>query len=111
MQRALEQYPDLSAVFAANDSMAMGGIRAGRAAGRQTPGDLAVVGFDDLDWAEHTAPSLTTVKVHKRRMGALAARRLVELLQGESEAPVRSTVANSLIVRTSCGCPDPAAAA
>jgi DNA-binding LacI/PurR family transcriptional regulator len=111
MQNALAQYPDLSAVFAANDSMAMGGIRAGRAAGRQTPGDLAVVGFDDLDWAEHTAPSLTTVKVHKRRMGALAARRLVELLQGESEAPVRSTVANSLIVRTSCGCPDPAAAA
>lgn len=109
MQNALAQWPDLSAVFAANDSMAMGAIRAARAAGRHPPHDLAVVGFDDLDWAEHADPPLTTVKVHKRRMGAVAARRLVELLRGEDEAPIRSTVANSLIIRASCGC-SPAAA-
>jgi LacI family transcriptional regulator len=64
-----------------------------------------VVGFDDLDWAAHADPPLTTVKVHKRRMGAVAARRLVELLHGEDEAPIRSTVATSLVVRSSCGCP------
>lgn len=104
METALAQFPALSAIFTANDSMAIGAIRAARAAGRRTPEDLAVAGFDDLDWAEHTTPPLTTVKVHKRRMGALAARRLVELLGGESEAPVRSTVANSLIIRSSCGC-------
>jgi DNA-binding LacI/PurR family transcriptional regulator len=104
MQDALAQYADLSAVFAANDSMAMGAIRAARALGRNPPDDLAVIGFDDLDWAEHTAPPLTTVKVYKRRMGALAARRLVELLGGESETPIRSTVATSLIIRASCGC-------
>jgi LacI family transcriptional regulator len=85
--------------------MALGALRAGRARGRQAPQDLAVVGFDDLDWAAHTDPALTTVKIFKRRMGAVAARRLVELLTGEDEAPIRSTVATSLIVRASCGCP------
>ena len=104
MQSALAQWPELSAVFAANDSMAMGAIRAARAGGRRPPHDLAVIGFDDLDWAEHADPPLTTVKVHKRRMGAVAARRLVELMRGEDDAPVRSTVANSLIIRASCGC-------
>jgi DNA-binding LacI/PurR family transcriptional regulator len=104
MQVAMAQYPDLSAVFAANDSMAIGAVHAGRAAGCQTPRDLAVVGFDDLDWAAHTDPPLTTVRVFKRRIGAVAARRLLELLRGEDEAPIRSSVATSLVVRSSCGC-------
>lgn len=106
MQGALAQWPDLSAVFAANDSMAMGAIRTARASGQRTPQDLAVIGFDDLDWAEHAHPPLTTIKVHKRRMGAVAARRLVDLLQGDDDAPIRSTVATTLIVRSSCGCPE-----
>jgi DNA-binding LacI/PurR family transcriptional regulator len=105
MENALAQSSELGAVFAVNDSMALGALRAGRAKGRQAPQDLAVVGFDDLDWAAHTDPSLTTVKIFKRRMGAVAARRLVELLTGEDEAPIRSTVATSLILRASCGCP------
>lgn len=105
LSAALAQWPNLSALFAANDSMAMGAIRTAAAAGRRTPQELAVIGFDDLDWAEHAHPPLTTVKVHKRRMGAVAARRLVDLLRGDDEAPIRSTVATTLIVRSSCGCP------
>lgn len=105
MQAALEKTAEVSAVFAANDSMALGAIRAARTVGRETPRDLAVIGFDDLDWAEHADPPLSTVKVYKRRMGAVAARRLIELLQGEDDAPIRSSVSTSLIVRSSCGCP------
>lgn len=66
-----------------------------------------MIGFDDLDWAEHTAPALTTVKVYKRRIGRAGrpAAAPVEMLGGESEAPLRTTVATSLIVRSSaCSC-------
>ncbi|MBW7881475.1 MAG: LacI family DNA-binding transcriptional regulator [Caldilineaceae bacterium] len=104
MQAALSSYPDVTAVFAVNDSMAMGAMRAAREAGRTVPADLAVIGFDDIEWAAHADPPLTTVKVYKRQMGAVAARRLVQLMTNEEEVPIRSTVATQLITRASCGC-------
>lgn len=105
MQTALERHPHLTAVFAVNDSMAIGAMRAAREAGRVVPRDLAVVGFDDIEWATHADPPLTTVKIPKRQMGAVAARRLVTLMEQPEEVPIRSMVATQLIVRASCGCP------
>lgn len=104
MRAALQAYPDLSAVFAVNDSMAIGAMRAAREAGRSVPDAVAVVGFDDIEWATHADPPLTTVKIHKRQMGAVAARRLVALIENEDEASIRSTVTTQLIIRASCGC-------
>lgn len=109
MQTALAQSPRPDAVFAVNDSMAIGAMRAARAAGLAIPADLAVIGFDDIEWASHTEPPLTTVKVFKRQMGALAARRLLALMAAQGEAPVRATIATRLIVRASCGCAGAAA--
>lgn len=61
---------DLDAVFAANDMMAIGALRALRAAGRRVPEDVSVVGYDDIELAQHTEPALTTVRqpvVHQAR--------------------------------------------
>lgn len=104
MQRALAEYPDLTAVFAVNDSMAIGAMRTARAAGRKLPQEIAIVGFDDIEAASHVDPPLTTVKVNKRQMGVIAARRLVSLLNGDESVPVRSSVSTQLLVRASCGC-------
>jgi DNA-binding LacI/PurR family transcriptional regulator len=106
MQEALKNHPALTAVFAVNDSMALGAMRALREAGRQVPLDVAVVGFDDIEAAAHVEPPLTTVKVNKRQMGEVAARRLVGLMKGDADAAVRSSVATQLLVRASCGCGD-----
>jgi DNA-binding LacI/PurR family transcriptional regulator len=57
----LERSPKLDAVFAANDLMAIGALRALRAAGRQVPDDVAIVGYDDIELAQHTEPPLTTI--------------------------------------------------
>jgi DNA-binding LacI/PurR family transcriptional regulator len=94
------------AVFAVNDAMALGVIRAAREAGLTVPGDVAVVGFDDIDLAEVSDPPLTTVRIAKELMGELAARQLLELIHSERALPVKSVVATTLIVRGSCG-PEP----
>lgn len=61
MTRLLERCPDLDAVFAANDQMALGAISACRNAGRSIPDDIAIVGFDGLPESRHFEPPLTTV--------------------------------------------------
>lgn len=98
------------AVFAVNDAMALGVMRAARERGLRVPEDLAVVGFDDISMAESAHPPLTTVRIAKEMMGELAARRLLELLagprnpQGDRGMPVKSVVGTTLVVRASCGC-------
>jgi DNA-binding LacI/PurR family transcriptional regulator len=106
--RALLQLADSArrpaAVFAVNDAMALGVMRAAREAGCQVPGDVAVVGFDDIDLAEVADPPLTTVRIAKELMGELAARQVLELIHTERQLPVKSVVATTLVVRMSCGC-------
>jgi DNA-binding LacI/PurR family transcriptional regulator len=60
-ERLLERVPDLDGLFAASDLMALGAISALRRAGRRVPEDVAVVGFDDNEFALSTEPPLTTV--------------------------------------------------
>ncbi len=62
MRQLLTDDPDLDAVFAANDLMAIGAMQALRQAGRRVPDDVAVVGFDDIEAASFTEPPLTTVR-------------------------------------------------
>ncbi len=92
------------AVYAVNDAMAMGVIRAAREAGLAVPADVAVAGFDDVSIAASTDPPLTTVRVNKEIMGELAARRLLELIGDEQLPHCRTIVGTTLIVRQSCGC-------
>ena len=66
-----------TAVFAGNDLMAIGALLALRAAGVGVPGDVAVVGYDDIPEAAVTCPALTTVAVPKYEMGRVAAELLL----------------------------------
>lgn len=100
MWRLLDQRPALDAVFVASDIMAAGALHALRRSGRRVPDDVAVVGFDDLPLAQHTQPSLTTVRQSLDRIGATAARRLMADLDG-SEEPLESILPTTLITRNS----------
>jgi LacI family transcriptional regulator len=92
-----------TAVFAASDLMAVGAIRAIEEAGLRCPGDIAVVGFDDIQLAEHVSPALTTIRQDKRALGAAAARSLVQLIDETETALHVSVLPVELVVRDSCG--------
>jgi DNA-binding LacI/PurR family transcriptional regulator len=72
----LRRVPDLDGIFAANDLMAIGALRAIKDAGRGVPDDVAVIGFDDIEISQHTEPPLTTI----HQDIAVQARMMVELL-------------------------------
>lgn len=105
MADLLKARPDVRGVFAANDLMAIGALRAAHAAGREVPGHLAVVGYDDIPVASQTIPALTTVRQPLYEMGRDAARRVLESI-GNGAAPANPTIhPTTLVVRESCGAP------
>ncbi|WP_233492285.1 LacI family DNA-binding transcriptional regulator [Blastococcus sp. TF02A-30] len=99
VRELLDRRPDLDAVFAAGDSMAVGALRALREAGRSVPGDVAVVGFDDSPLAAVTDPPLTTVRQPVEELGRAMAELLAALLAGEE--PASRVLPTELVVRAS----------
>ena len=95
-----------TAIFAGNDEMAIGVMKAARDAGLDVPGDLSIVGFDDLPMASRVWPNLTTVRLPIRDMGRMAAEKLTAGLRGLDPATlVQPEVDPSLIVRESTAPP------
>lgn len=109
MQTALAEVPHLTAVVAVNDAAAVGAAVACKAAGLTIPEDVAIVGFDDIRWAELHDPPLTTAHAFGEEMGRQAARRLIDLIESDAEEHVRLRlrVEAKPIIRRSCGCPGP----
>ncbi|MET0781979.1 MAG: LacI family DNA-binding transcriptional regulator [Microbacterium sp.] len=96
---ALADRPDVSAVFVANDQMALGLLRALAGAGRTVPGEVAVVGFDDIADAADYLPPLTTVRQDFDELGERAVDALIAAIDGGS--PKTDLVPTRLIVRAS----------
>ena len=92
-----------TALFAGNDTIAVGAISALREAGLSVPGDIAVVGFDDLPIAAYTLPKLTTVTTQAGVQGEKAALAAIELLEGHRVGNRDCNLSLELIVRESCG--------
>ncbi|MET4783161.1 LacI family DNA-binding transcriptional regulator [Glaciihabitans sp. UYNi722] len=85
MKQLLRREPKLDGIFAASDAVAAGAVAVLKESGRQVPGDVGVVGFDDSWWALHTIPSLSTVHQPSQEMGTRAATAIVRLIQGIEE--------------------------
>lgn len=91
-----------TAVFCANDLMALGALAAARALGRRVPDDVAVVGFDDIPAARLSNPALTSVAQHPDRLGRRAAELLFERLEGSEVGAGRvEAMPFELIIRES----------
>lgn len=101
--RALAADPDVTAVFAANDEMAAGLLRALHEAGRHVPEDVSVVGFDDI-MGEYLWPPLTTVRQDFAAIGENLVRLLLSRVDPDAVGdPVTTLVPATLIVRASSG--------
>jgi LacI family transcriptional regulator len=94
-----------AALFAVNDEMASGVLRATAEAGRKVPDELSVMGFDNIIMSNYTVPPLSTISVAKEHMGRMAASRLLQLIETKEKSFRRELAPVELIVRASTGKP------
>ncbi|WP_333810742.1 LacI family DNA-binding transcriptional regulator [Timonella senegalensis] len=106
---SMKRLPDYTAIFAANDSLALGLLHGFHDRGISVPNEISVVGFDDMPGAAHFIPPLTTVRQDFRALAIKS----VEVLQAAAEGtaiPQRSKISMDLIVRSSTSVPREASA-
>lgn len=102
MMEILEQEEELAqCYFADNDLIAVGAMRALKAKGYRIPDDIAIVGFDNIEFSNIVEPSLTTIHVPKKEMGQIAAERLFHLIEKKETTPVKIEIATRLVKRHS----------
>jgi DNA-binding LacI/PurR family transcriptional regulator len=99
----LARQKPFTALFAYNDISAIGAIRALREAGLRVPEDVSVVGFDDIESAAFHNPALTTVRQPLREMGEVAAKTLLDRIEGNGDYSTEIAVQPELIIRSSTG--------
>jgi LacI family transcriptional regulator len=100
-QTILHIHPRPTAIFALNDLMAIGALRALAEAGYVVPRDMAVVGYDDLEIARFINPPLTTIAQPKKEIGRQAVNLVVERMSSKNRPPSRLVLPPELIVRRS----------
>lgn len=103
IQALLDLPTRITAVFVANDLMAIGVLRGIAARGLRVPDDIAVVGFDGISLGRYTQPPLTTVAQPIREIGKLATELVLSRVNGERKEPRIHRLETNLVVRGSCG--------
>ncbi|MGB7448605.1 MAG: LacI family DNA-binding transcriptional regulator [Ornithinimicrobium sp.] len=98
---------DIDALVCANDELALAVIHRLTQHGVRVPDDVAVVGWDDVMAARYIRPALSTVRQPVRELGAQAAQRMRGLISGRPGAATHHTLPTTVVIRESCGCPDP----
>jgi DNA-binding LacI/PurR family transcriptional regulator len=105
MKELLFKMPDLDGVFAANDQMAVGVLKALSETGKRVPEDVKVIGYDDVFIASVLEPSLSTIHVQKYLMGKKAAELLINQIENDEEYnkhnPTTVDIGSKLVVRKS----------
>ncbi len=98
-RKLIKRCPQVTAIFACNDEVAIGSLRAARDMGMDVPGDLSVIGFDNVDMAKAVTPALTTVHVHKTWMGVVGLRHLLDRAHNPDRPKVTTLISTQLIIR------------
>jgi len=101
MQTLLARAPDLTAVFAANDRMAIGAMQAVYQAGLRIPQDISVIGVDDIEVAAYQIPPLTTIRQSFVELAQRGVQLLLDILQGKEVEQTQIVIEPTLIERQS----------
>jgi len=102
MERLMKRGMPITAIFATNDEMAIGAMKAARERGLRIPEDLSIVGFDDAPISSNAFVPLTTVRVYKREIGRYATQRILHRIKEPQLVPVQTIFPTELVVRNSC---------
>lgn len=87
--------------FAANDTIALGAIKALKEKGFKVPEDISIIGFDDIPYSAVSSPALTTVHVQRKQIGKIAVEQLLKVKKDKKYKAVKTLITGSLIVRDS----------
>ena len=98
MMELLRENPRIDGVFCQSDHIALGVCKAIRQAGKSIPGDIAVVGFDNYDFASFVSPSLTTIDQPLEKIGRVAFSQLKKIVDRE-EIETRSVLLDARLIR------------
>ncbi|WP_163527850.1 LacI family DNA-binding transcriptional regulator [Halobacillus ihumii] len=101
MKELFQRHPDIDGVFASNDSMAIGLLKAAYEWGRKVPDDLAIVGFDGIEMSQYTIPPTSTVKQPIYEMGMKAMEELIRLMKEPNAEFSKKELDVELILRES----------
>ena len=102
MKKYLQQVKERpTAFFADNDTIAIGAMRAIKEQGYDIPGDISIIGFDNISYGAISEPPLTTINVHKHEMGEMAVRELVRVAEGGSRIKMKIQVCTDFVERDS----------
>ena len=102
-KKLLARKERFTALFAYNDISAIGAIWAFREAGLRVPEDVSVVGFDDIAASSFNSPSITTVRQPLERMGQIAAKTLIDRIEGKADYVAEIAIEPEFVVRESTG--------
>ena len=103
MRSLIRRGVPFDAIFSGDDGSALGALVALKEGGLSVPEDISLVGFDDVDFASHLIPALTTIHAPTEQVGKEAVKQLISLINNKE---VRNVVLlpTELIIRHSCGC-------
>jgi LacI family transcriptional regulator len=104
-EQLLRRHPEVTALFCANDNLAIAALPIARSLGRRLPEELSVIGFDDIDMAAYVTPALTTMRVDKLGLGRLAVQLLVNRIEAPDAGPVTAVLRPTLVERGSVAAP------
>ncbi|QTH43584.1 LacI family DNA-binding transcriptional regulator [Cohnella sp. LGH] len=102
-KRNLEERPPPEAIFASNDEMAIGCMRAFIERGYRIPQDIALMGHDDISMAAFAGVPLSTIRIHKEEIGRMAVKILIDRVKTKRKIPISVQFPPKLVVRDSCG--------
>lgn len=105
MVNILSQQISCTAIFCANDDTSIGVVRALLEHGIDIPGDVSVIGMDDIEMSRYLSPMLTTVHIPTEEMGKQAAKVLIDRMEGGHKTPMTVEFLSSLSPRESCSAP------
>jgi LacI family transcriptional regulator len=100
--RLMDLQPSLTAIIAGNDTIALGVMRAARERGMSVPGDLSIIGYDDLPLAAFLEPPLTTIRTNAVEQGKLATHLLIGLIKEKTPPQMANPVCPVFVARGSC---------
>lgn len=99
----LERKSDISAIFCPNDITAIGAMKAVNEHGLAIPLDISIISIDDIDTAQYLSPMLTTIHIPVEEMGQMAAKTLIDRIEGGHRLPLKVNLPFYIANRESCG--------